>query len=108
MNAIMGIADLLAKTPLSAEQNNYVQIFRRAGDNLLHPRKRHPRPVQGRSLAARAGAHRFSLRDLLDKVRKEMVAVRAHEKGPLACAARSPGTCLTISSATRRGCGRYC
>jgi PAS domain S-box-containing protein len=36
MNAIMAIADLLAKTPLSPEQNKYVQIFRRAGDNLLH------------------------------------------------------------------------
>src|SRR5690349_23935592 len=36
MNAIIGIAELLAKTQLSAEQDNYVQIFRRAGDNLLH------------------------------------------------------------------------
>src|SRR5712672_664298 len=36
MNAIIGIADLLAKTPLDPEQNKYVQIFRRAGDNLLH------------------------------------------------------------------------
>src|SRR5258706_122132 len=36
MNAIMGIADLLAKTPLSLEQDKYVQIFRRAGDNLLN------------------------------------------------------------------------
>src|SRR5690349_7501976 len=36
MNAIIGIADLLAKTPLSPEQDKYVQIFRRAGDNLLH------------------------------------------------------------------------
>jgi len=36
MNAIMGIADLLAKTTLSAEQDEYVQIFRRAGQNLLH------------------------------------------------------------------------
>ena len=36
MNAIMGIADLLAKTELSAEQNKYVQVFRRAGDNLLN------------------------------------------------------------------------
>src|SRR4051794_13630921 len=35
MNAIIGIADLLAKTPLSPEQDKYVQIFRRAGDNLL-------------------------------------------------------------------------
>jgi len=36
MNAIIGIADLLAKTPLSAEQSKYVQIFRGAGENLLH------------------------------------------------------------------------
>src|SRR3954468_761152 len=36
MNAIIGIADLLAKTQLSPEQSKYVQIFRRAGDNLLH------------------------------------------------------------------------
>src|SRR5437764_10998327 len=32
MNAIVGIADLLAKTPTSPEQSTYVQIFRRAGD----------------------------------------------------------------------------
>ncbi len=36
MNAIMGIADLLAKTDLTGEQEKYVQIFRRAGDNLLN------------------------------------------------------------------------
>ena len=36
MNAIMGIADLLAKTTLTSEQDKYVQIFRRAGDNLLN------------------------------------------------------------------------
>ena len=36
MNAIMGIADLLAKTVLTSEQDKYVQIFRRAGDNLLN------------------------------------------------------------------------
>src|SRR3982750_5040937 len=32
MNAIMGIAHLLAQTPLSTVQDKYVQIFRRAGD----------------------------------------------------------------------------
>jgi signal transduction histidine kinase len=36
MNAIIGIADRLAKTPLDPEQDKYVQIFRRAGDNLLN------------------------------------------------------------------------
>ncbi len=58
MNAIIGIADLLAKTPLSPEQDKYVQIFRRAGDNLLQSHQRHPRSLQGRSLAARAGTDR--------------------------------------------------
>ncbi|WP_353207077.1 PAS domain S-box protein [Sphingorhabdus sp.] len=36
MNAIMGISDLLAKTSLTPEQDKYVQIFRRSGDNLLN------------------------------------------------------------------------
>ena len=35
MNAIIGMADLLAETPLTEEQRQYVQIFRRAGDTLL-------------------------------------------------------------------------
>jgi signal transduction histidine kinase/CheY-like chemotaxis protein len=36
MNAIMGMADLLAETPLSYKQQKYVNIFQSAGDNLLH------------------------------------------------------------------------
>jgi PAS domain S-box-containing protein len=56
MNAIIGIADLLAKTALTPEQDKYVQIFRRAGDNLPPSDQRHPRSFQSRSLATRAGA----------------------------------------------------
>ena len=80
MNAIIGIADLLAKTPLSSEQNKYVQIFRRAGDNLLHIINDilDLSKVEASQLEMeRTG---FSLNDLLEKV-TEMVAVRAHEKG---------------------------
>src|SRR5690349_14786743 len=80
MNAIIGIADLLAKTPLSAEQNNYVQIFRRAGDNLLNLINDilDLSKVEASQLELeRTG---FSLNDLLEKV-QEMVAMRAHEKG---------------------------
>ncbi len=80
MNAIIGIADLLAKTPLSPEQNKYVQIFRRAGDNLLNLINDilDLSKVEASQLELeRTG---FSLNDLLEKVR-EMVAVRAHEKG---------------------------
>jgi PAS domain S-box-containing protein len=80
MNAIIGIADLLAKTPLSPEQDKYVQIFRRAGDNLLNLVNDilDLSKVEASQLELeRTG---FSLNDLLEKV-KEMVAVRAHEKG---------------------------
>ena len=80
MNAIIGIADLLAKTQLSPEQSKYVQIFRRAGDNLLHLiddildlSKVETSQIE----LERAG---FSLNDLLEKV-TEMIAIRADEKG---------------------------
>ena len=80
MNAIVGIADLLAKTPLSPEQDKYVQIFRRAGDNLLHLINDilDLSKVEASQLELeRTG---FSLNDLVEKV-TEMVAARAHEKG---------------------------
>ena len=80
MNAIMGIADLLAKTDLSAEQDKYVQIFRRAGDNLLDLINDilDLSKVEASQLELeRIG---FSLKDKLAKV-MEMVAARAHEKG---------------------------
>ena len=35
MNAILGMAELLAETPLSRDQEKYVQIFHDAGENLL-------------------------------------------------------------------------
>ena len=80
MNAIMGIADLLAKTPLAPEQDKYVQIFRRAGDNLLNLINDilDLSKVEASQLELeRTG---FSLNDHLEKV-TEMVADRAHEKG---------------------------
>jgi signal transduction histidine kinase len=80
MNAIMGIADLLAKTALSQEQDKYVQIFRRAGDNLLNLINDilDLSKVEASQLELeRTG---FSLNDHLEKV-TEMVAARAREKG---------------------------
>jgi PAS domain S-box-containing protein len=80
MNAIIGIADLLAKTVLSPEQDKYVQIFRRAGDNLLYLINDilDLSKVEAEQLELeRTG---FSLKDLLEKV-TEMLAGRAHEKG---------------------------
>ncbi len=80
MNAIIGIADLLAKTTLTPEQDKYVQIFRRAGDNLLNLINDilDLSKVEASQLELeRTG---FSLRDLLEKV-IEMVALRARGKG---------------------------
>ncbi|MFH1624372.1 MAG: PAS domain S-box protein [Pseudomonadota bacterium] len=36
MNAIIGMADLLQETPLNVEQQQYVHVFRSAGENLLN------------------------------------------------------------------------
>jgi two-component system sensor histidine kinase/response regulator len=35
MNAILGMAELLSETPLTRDQQKYVQVFRDAGENLL-------------------------------------------------------------------------
>jgi PAS domain S-box-containing protein len=80
MNAIMGISDLLAKTALSPEQNKYVQIFRRSGDNLLNLINDilDLSKVEASQLELEQTV--FSLHDLLEKV-AEMVAPRAQEKG---------------------------
>jgi signal transduction histidine kinase/HAMP domain-containing protein/DNA-binding response OmpR family regulator len=80
MNAIIGIADLLAKTPLSPKQNEYVQIFRRSGDNLLNLINDILDLSKVETSQLELERTGFSLNDLLEKVR-EMVAVRAHEKG---------------------------
>jgi PAS domain S-box-containing protein len=85
MNAIMGIADLLAKTSLTPEQDKYVQIFRRAGDNLLNLINDILDLSKVEASQLELERTRFSLNDLLEKV-TEMVAARSHEKGlTMAC-----------------------
>jgi PAS domain S-box-containing protein len=80
MNAIMGIADLLAKTSLSPEQDKYVQIFRRAGDNLLNLINDILDLSKVEASQLELEQTRFSLNDLLEKL-TEMVGPRAQEKG---------------------------
>jgi PAS domain S-box-containing protein len=80
MNAIMGIANLLAKTAPSVEQDKYVQIFRRAGDNLL--KLINDILDLSKVAASQLELERipFSPHDQLDKVMK-IVAARGEEKG---------------------------
>jgi PAS domain S-box-containing protein len=80
MNAIMGIADLLAKTALSPEQDKYVQIFRRAGDNLLNLINDILDLSKVEASQLELEQTGFSLHDHLEKV-MEMVVTRANEKG---------------------------
>jgi PAS domain S-box-containing protein len=80
MNAIIGMADLLWETPLSQEQKEYVQIFRRAGGTLL------TLVNDILDLSKVEAGHMeleeidFDLHEVVEKV-VEVVAVRAHEKG---------------------------
>jgi PAS domain S-box-containing protein len=80
MNAILGMADLLAETPLQAEQLDYVQVFQVAGANLLDLindildlSKVESGNVQLESIG-------FDLGALLERV-IEMMASRARDRG---------------------------
>jgi PAS domain S-box-containing protein len=80
MNAIMGVADLLAKTALSQQQGKYVQIFRRAGDNLLNLINDILDLSKVEASQLELEQTGFCLTDLLEKV-TEMVEIRAVGKG---------------------------
>ena len=90
MNAIMGIADLLAKTALSPEQDKYVQIFRRAGDNLLNLINDILDLSKVEASQLELEQTGFSLHDHHEKV-MEMVATRADEKGLALLCEIAPG-----------------
>ena len=79
MNAIVGMAELLADSPLSTEQREYVRTFQRAGDSLLRLiddildfSKVEAGQVELETIP-------FDLTDLLEGV-GEVFAIRAHAK----------------------------
>lgn len=90
MNAIMGIADLLTKTELTPEQDKFVQIFRRSGDNLLNLINDilDLSKVEASQLDLEQTG--FLLSDHLEKV-IEIVAPRAQEKKLTLTCAIAPG-----------------
>jgi len=80
MNAIIGMADLLLETQLTPEQQQYVQVFQSAGENLLNIindiidiSKVEAGHVQLETID-------FNLTDIVEKI-CDVMAVRAHEKG---------------------------
>jgi PAS domain S-box-containing protein len=95
MNAIMGIADLLAKTPLSAEQLRFVQIFRRSGDNLLNLINDILDLSKVEASQLELEQTSFSLSELLQKV-QEMVSARAQEKGLAVVYEIAPGVPIDL------------
>ena len=80
MNAIIGMADLLRETPLTLEQQQYVQVFSSAGENLLNI-------INDILDISKVEAGHLDLEDidfdLIEVVEKtcEVIALRAHEKG---------------------------
>jgi PAS domain S-box-containing protein len=80
MNSIMGIADLLAKTELSAEQEKYVRIFQRSGENLLNLINDILDLSKVEASQLELEKTGFSMHDHLEKL-SEMVQPRAQEKG---------------------------
>lgn len=80
MNAIVGMADLLGETPLNAEQQKYIDVFRHAGENLLFIIN------DILDLSKIEAGHLdleeidFNLNDLLEQT-CDMAASRAHVKG---------------------------
>jgi two-component system sensor histidine kinase/response regulator len=80
MNAIIGMADLLLETQLTPEQQQYVQVFQSAGENLLNIIN----DIIDISKVEAGYVHLetidFDLNEIVENV-CEVMAVRAHEKG---------------------------
>lgn len=80
LNAIIGMADLLTETPLTAEQRNYVELFRNAGDNLLYLINDILDLSKVETGHLELETADFDLGDLLEQT-AELMAMSAHIKG---------------------------
>ncbi len=90
MNAILGMAEVLWETELSAEQKQYVQVFRSSGENLLAIINDILDISKVEAGLLELEQADFDLEAMLDAT-CEVLAVQAHDKGlELACS-MTPG-----------------
>jgi PAS domain S-box-containing protein len=80
MNAILGMADLLSATPLQQDQRKYVQIFQKAGDQLLRLINDILDVSKVESGLFQLESVEFDLPSLLERT-IGMLAMRAQERG---------------------------
>jgi len=80
MNAMLGMAELLARSPLTEEQRRYVNLMRTNGDALLDLINDILDLAKIESGQLTIESTSFDLEELLDKV-GELMAIRAHQKG---------------------------
>ncbi|HAJ27435.1 MAG TPA: hypothetical protein DCG53_09375, partial [Syntrophus sp. (in: bacteria)] len=79
MNAIIGMAELMAETPLNPEQQQYLQLFRSAGENLLSLINDILDLSKVESGRLTLDTSPFLLDDVTDKA-CDVMAMRAHQK----------------------------
>jgi PAS domain S-box-containing protein len=95
MNSILGMADLLWETELTAEQRQYVEVFRRAGANLLaliDDILDFSKIESGRLALERV---EFDLEEVVDQV-VELVGLKARSKNLPLMSRILPGTVTSL------------
>jgi PAS domain S-box-containing protein len=95
MNAILGMADMLWESKLDSDQRRYVEVFRRAGSNLLVLIN------DILDLSKIEAGHleleqvEFDLEEMVDQA-IELTAVKAHAKGIVLLCRLSPGVATAL------------
>ncbi len=101
MNAIIGMADVLWETPLTAEQRKYLRVVRRAGGSLLSLINDILDLSKVEAGHLELDRIEFDLNELIEKA-IEILALRANDKGlELACHVSPDLPCQVIGDPNR-------